>query len=86
MTTTSNHLNETALERELRFIDYHILRLELHQAEYEALQYELENDDTDEDRRHEIYIVMTDLEIELVLLSACVDRKSVLEGYRGQRA
>jgi hypothetical protein len=77
--TTTHHLNETPLERELRFLDRHIERMERFQERYEYLTRELQMDDTSEDRRHWIYREMTDLEIELVLLEACYDRKAKLE-------
>lgn len=79
MTTTSNPLNETALERELRFIDQHIDRLEVLQEKYDLLGSELQLDHPNEDRRRAIHEVMTDLERELVLLEACYDRKAKLE-------
>jgi hypothetical protein len=78
--TTTHHPNETPLERELRFLDRHILRLEVLSGHYEALENELQSEDPpDEDRRREIYDRQTDLEIELVLLEACYDRKAKLE-------
>jgi hypothetical protein len=81
MTTTETHLNETQVERELRFIDKHIDRLEDLKALHDERQRELDEDEPDEDRRHVIYREMTDLEIELVLLEACYDRKQKLEHY-----
>ncbi len=81
--TKTPHFGETALDRELRFLDRHIERLEALQVEYEVLERELRWDDEPptEDRVHEIYCEMTDLEIELVLLEACADRKRKLEGF-----
>jgi hypothetical protein len=77
--TTTHHLNETPLERELRFLDWHIERLEGLGERDQILDRELQEDHPDEDRRREIYDEQTDLEIELVLLEACYDRKAKLE-------
>ena len=79
--TTTHRFNETAIERELRFLDMHIERLELLQQKHEDLERELRWDDEPptEDRVHDIYSEMTDLEIELVLLPAAYERKAKLE-------
>lgn len=82
--TTTRPFNETALDRELRFLDRHIDRLERLQEEYNELTRELQWSDEDgppsEDRVWEIHNEQTDLEIELVLLPACYARKTELEG------
>ena len=81
--TTTHHLNETPVERELRFLDRHIERLEALEQQYEDLERELrwydEDEPPSEDRVHEIHGEMTDLEIELVLLPAAFERKVKLE-------
>jgi hypothetical protein len=75
----THHLNHTPLQRELWLLEHQILRLEILQNRYDHLTMTLENSYVDEDDRHHIYAEMTDLEVELVLLEACYDRKVKLE-------